>query len=70
MNDEITISKTLSIRDCGLKEAWLQDQIEKDPSFQRKDAEAPSRKAYFLCVFAPPCPAAASERRRMRLCVQ
>jgi len=32
MGDEITISKTLSIRDCGLKEGWLQDQIEKDPS--------------------------------------
>jgi len=32
MADEITISKTLNIRDCGLKEGWLQDQIEKDPS--------------------------------------
>jgi hypothetical protein len=30
--DEITISKTLKIRECGLKEGWLQDQIEKDPS--------------------------------------
>ena len=24
MADEITISKTLNIRDCGLKEGWLQ----------------------------------------------
>jgi len=32
MADQITISKTLNIRDCGLKEGWLQDQIEKDPS--------------------------------------
>jgi len=32
MSDAITISKTVRIRDCGLKEGWLQDQIEKDPS--------------------------------------
>jgi hypothetical protein len=32
MSDEISISKTLKIRDCGLKEDWLQDQIEADPS--------------------------------------
>jgi hypothetical protein len=32
MADEITIAKALSIRDCGFKEGWLQDQIEKDPS--------------------------------------
>jgi hypothetical protein len=32
MSDQITISKTLKIRDCGLKEDWLQDQIEADPS--------------------------------------
>jgi hypothetical protein len=32
MDDQITISKTLNIRDCGFKEGWLQDQIEKDPS--------------------------------------
>ena len=32
MADEITISRTLSIRDCELNEGWLQDLIEKDPS--------------------------------------
>ncbi len=32
MADQITISKTLNIRDCGLEEDWLQDQIEADPS--------------------------------------
>jgi hypothetical protein len=32
MADQITISKTLSIRDCGLNEYWLQDQIAADPS--------------------------------------
>jgi hypothetical protein len=32
MTDEITISKTLSIRNCELDEGWLQDLIEKDPS--------------------------------------
>jgi hypothetical protein len=32
MTDRITISKTVSIRDCGFKENWLSDQIEKDPS--------------------------------------
>jgi hypothetical protein len=32
MTNEIAISKTLSIRDCGLDEYWLQDQIATDPS--------------------------------------
>jgi hypothetical protein len=32
VEDQISISKTLKIRDCGLKEDWLQDQIEADPS--------------------------------------
>ena len=32
MADQITISKTKRIRDCGLNEGWLQDLIEKDPS--------------------------------------
>lgn len=31
MTNEIAISKTLSIRDCGLDEYWLQDQIAADP---------------------------------------
>ncbi len=31
MADQITISKTLSIRDCGKDEYWLQDQIADDP---------------------------------------
>jgi hypothetical protein len=32
MPDAITISKTLKIRDCGLGENWLQEQIQKDPN--------------------------------------
>jgi hypothetical protein len=32
MADQITISKTLSIRDCGCDEYWLQNEIEKNPS--------------------------------------
>jgi hypothetical protein len=32
MPDPITISKTLSIRDCGFDEYWLQDQIFNDPN--------------------------------------
>jgi hypothetical protein len=32
MLNQITISKTLGIRECGLDELWLQDQIAKDPS--------------------------------------
>lgn len=32
MADQITISKTLSIRDCGYDENWLQEQIAHDPS--------------------------------------
>jgi hypothetical protein len=32
MTDKITISKTLSIRDCGFDEYWLQDQIVANPS--------------------------------------
>jgi hypothetical protein len=32
MSDQITISKTLSIRDCGYDENWLQEQIANDPS--------------------------------------
>lgn len=32
MADQITISKTLSIRDCGLDEYWLQDQVFANPS--------------------------------------
>ena len=32
MPDQISISKTLRIRDCGLSERWLQDQIYDDPS--------------------------------------
>ena len=32
MSDQITISKTLSIRECGKDEHWLQDQIAADPS--------------------------------------
>ncbi|MGO9200975.1 MAG: hypothetical protein ACLQM8_10620 [Limisphaerales bacterium] len=32
MTTEIAVSKTLSIRDCGYDEHWLQDQIAKDPS--------------------------------------
>jgi hypothetical protein len=32
MEAEIFITKTLSIRDCGFSESWLQEQIEKDPS--------------------------------------
>jgi hypothetical protein len=32
MPDPITISKTLSIRDCGFDETWLQEQIVKDPN--------------------------------------
>ena len=31
MTDPIAISKTLSIRDCGLNEYWLQDQIAANP---------------------------------------
>ena len=32
MADEITISKTKRIRECGLNEGWLQGLIENDPS--------------------------------------
>ncbi len=32
MADQLTISKTLSIRDCGYDENWLQEQIANDPS--------------------------------------
>jgi len=32
MADQITISKTLSIRDCGYDENWLQEKIATDPS--------------------------------------
>lgn len=32
MPDQITISKTLRIRECGLDEYWLQDQIANNPS--------------------------------------
>lgn len=32
MSEQITISKTLNIRDCGFDEFWLQDQIFNDPS--------------------------------------
>jgi hypothetical protein len=32
MSDEIAISKTLNIRDCGKDEYWLQAQIAADPS--------------------------------------
>ena len=32
MSEEISISKTLSIRNCGLDEYWLQEQIAADPS--------------------------------------
>lgn len=32
MSDPISISKTLSIRECDLDEYWLQDQIFKNPS--------------------------------------
>lgn len=32
MAEPIHIPKTLSIRDCGYSEVWLQEQIEKDPS--------------------------------------
>jgi hypothetical protein len=32
MADSIVISKTLSIRDCGFDEYWLQEQIAADPS--------------------------------------
>ena len=32
MPDQISITKTLSIRECGFSESWLQEQIEKDPS--------------------------------------
>ena len=32
MPDSITVSKTLSIRECGYDEYWLQDQIAVDPS--------------------------------------
>jgi hypothetical protein len=32
MPDDISISKTLSIRECGKDEYWLQDQIAADPS--------------------------------------
>lgn len=32
MPDQITISKTLSIRDCGHDENWLQEQIASNPS--------------------------------------
>jgi hypothetical protein len=32
MSDQITISKTLSLRDCGMNENWLQSKIETDPS--------------------------------------
>lgn len=32
MADNVVISKTLSIRDCGFDEFWLQDQIAADPS--------------------------------------
>lgn len=32
MSDQISISKTLSIRNCGFDEYWLQNEIEKDPS--------------------------------------
>ena len=31
MPDQISITKTLSIRECGYTESWLQEQIEKDP---------------------------------------
>jgi hypothetical protein len=34
VDDQITISKTLSIRHCGLKEGWLRDQIENDASIR------------------------------------
>jgi hypothetical protein len=32
MADQISISKTLSIRDCGFDEYWLQNEIGKNPS--------------------------------------
>ena len=32
MPEQISITKTLSIRECGYTESWLQEQIEKDPS--------------------------------------
>jgi hypothetical protein len=32
MPDQISISKTLSIRDCGFDEYWLQDQIAANPA--------------------------------------
>jgi hypothetical protein len=32
MPEQISISKTLSLRECGLNEYWLQDQIAGDPS--------------------------------------
>ena len=35
MADQITISKTLSIRDCGYDENWLQEKIATDPSILR-----------------------------------
>jgi hypothetical protein len=32
MTTEVAVSKTLSIRECGYDEHWLQNQIEADPS--------------------------------------
>src|SRR5256885_9088854 len=34
MQDSITISKTLSIRECGYDEYWLQDQVFANPIIQ------------------------------------
>jgi hypothetical protein len=48
MADKITISKTLSIRDCGHDEIWLQEKIADNPiilglgsSLVRQSANAP-----------------------------
>jgi hypothetical protein len=45
MPDQISISKTLRIRDCGLNEHWLQDQVYNDPAvLQLGDLEVVKRE--------------------------
>ena len=42
MSDPILIGKTLTIRECGLDEYWLQEQIYKNPSILKLGDLAPT----------------------------
>ncbi len=44
MSDPILIGKTLTIRECGLDEYWLQEQIYKNPSILKLGDLAPVKK--------------------------